>query len=320
MEGVMMRNGDRLSVAVRKTDGEIHVETWPWFSLTKKAWLKKPFVRGFPVLLETMVNGIKALNYSAAQAVDEEEDGELKPWHIALTLVFAIGLALGLFVVVPHLFSLGMKHLGLGSDAEGLSFHVWDGFFKLAVFLSYIYAISLVPAIKRVFQYHGAEHKLIWTYEETKQVDPVKAKGFSRLHPRCGTAFLLFVLSISIVLHTVLVPLMLYVYSPENSILKHAYIIVVKLLLMVPIACLGYEAIRVAGKYCHTLWGKLISAPGLMLQRLTTGEPDAEQLEVAAAALTGALGGELEPEEAADMDAATPEKVVEPAAQGAETV
>ena len=292
MEGVMMRNGDHLSVAVRKPGGEIEVSTWPWFSLTRRAWLRKPFIRGFPVLLETLVNGIKALNHSASLALDEEEDGELKPWHIALTLVFAVGMALGLFVVVPHLFSLGMKLLGLGGDVEGLSFHLWDGFFKLAIFLGYIYAISLVPAIKRVFAYHGAEHKVIWAYEEKKVVDPVEAKAYSRLHPRCGTAFLLFVLSISIVLHALLVPLLLMLYTPGSTVLKHAYILVVKLGLMIPIACLGYEAIRVAGRSCHTLWGRLLSSPGLLLQRLTTSEPDHGQLEVAAAALTSALAAE----------------------------
>lgn len=318
MEGVMMRNGDHLAVAVRKSGGEIEVSTWPWFSLTKRAWLKKPFVRGFPVLLETLVNGIKALNHSASQAVDEEVDGELKPWHIALTLVFAIGMALGLFVVVPHLFSLGMRFLGLGGDVEGLTFHLWDGFFKLAIFLSYIYVISLIPAIKRVFAYHGAEHKVIWTFEETKAIDVERAKSYSRLHPRCGTAFLLFVLSISIVLHAFLVPLLLLAYSPESEVLKHAYILVVKLLLMIPIACMSYEAIRLAGRYCNTLWGKLMSGPGLLLQRLTTSEPDTGQLEVAAAALQGALDAEeaQEAEGVEERAPAGPTEVVEPTLSG----
>ncbi len=292
MEGVMMRNKDRLAVAVRKADGGILVETWPWFSLMRRPWLKRPFVRGFPVLVETLVNGVKALNFSATQAVEGEGDGtaELKPWHIALTLVAAVGMALGLFVVAPHLFSLGMKTLGLGGDMEGLSFHLWDGFFKLAMFLGYILAISMVPDIKRVFQYHGAEHKVIWSYETNDDLDPAAARGFSRLHPRCGTAFLLFVLSISILLHAFLVPLILMIYSPGNAVARHAWIVTMKLLLMVPISCMAYELVRFAGRHANNAFCKLLSGPGLMLQLLTTHEPDDGQLEVAAAALKGALG------------------------------
>lgn len=292
MEGVMMRNKDRLAVAVRKSDGEIKVEAWPWFSLTRRSWLKKPFVRGFPVLVETLVNGVKALNYSAGQAVDEEDGGELKSWHLVLTLILSIGLALGLFVVIPHLSSLGMKAIGLGGDAESLSFHAWDGLFKLVIFLGYIVCISFIPDIRRVFQYHGAEHKSIWAYETDGVVDPVRAKRFSRLHPRCGTTFLLFVLSISIVLHAVLVPLLLYFYTPGGAVLKHAFIVAVKLLLMIPISALAYEAIKFAGKHCDSFLGKLLSGPGLLLQMLTTLEPDEKQLEVAAAALESALAKE----------------------------
>lgn len=289
MEGVMMRNQDRMAVAVRKPDGAIQVDVWPWFSLAKTPWMRKPFVRGFPVLLETLVNGIKALNHSASLAVEDDSGSELKPWHLALTLVVSIGLALGLFVVVPHLFSLGMQALGLGGDVEGLSFHIWDGFFKLAIFLGYIAAISFVPDIRRVFQYHGAEHKVVWSFEKFGKTDPALARGESRLHPRCGTAFLLFVLSISIVVHAVLVPGILALYAPSGSVVKHLYILAVKLLLVIPISCLAYESIKYAGNHSGKLFCKLFNGPGLMLQLLTTKEPADDQLEVAAAALEGAM-------------------------------
>jgi uncharacterized protein YqhQ len=294
MEGVMMRNQDRLAIAVRRPGGEIYVETWPWFTLAKAAWLKKPFVRGFPVLIETLINGIKALNFSANQALIEDERGEatneeIKTWHLVLTLAASIGLALGLFVVVPHLFSLGMKALGAGGDVDGLSFHIWDGFFKLAIFLGYILAISFIPDIRRVFQYHGAEHKVIWRHEKGGELAPEAALGESRLHPRCGTAFLLFVLSISIVLHAVLVPLLLMLYSPGNVVLKHTYIVLVKLLLIIPISATAYEVIRFAGRHADNFLCKLMNGPGLMLQMLTTKEPDQEQIEVAIAALRAAL-------------------------------
>jgi uncharacterized protein YqhQ len=291
MEGVMMRNRETLAVAVRRPDGSIVVETWPWFSLARGGLLQKPFVRGFPILLETLVNGIKALNFSATQAVDEATDGEIKPWHLALTLVFSVGLALGLFVVVPHLFSLGMELLGLGGDVNDLSFHLWDGFFKLAVFLGYIVLISLIPDIRRVFQYHGAEHKVIWTFERNSEVDALLARTSSRLHPRCGTTFLLFVLSIAIVLHAVLVPLLLMLWAPQSAVLKHAYIVAVKLLLMAPISAVAYEAIKFSARHGNNCFCRAMSAPGLLLQMLTTKEPDDGQLEVAAAALRGALDG-----------------------------
>ncbi len=289
MEGVMMRDRDHMAVAVRKQDGSIHVEAWPWFSFSHLKWMRRPFLRGFPVLLETLINGIKALNFSASQAIDEEDGAEIKPWHLFLTLVVSIGMALGLFVVVPHLFSLGMQALGVGGNVEGLSFHIWDGFFKLAMFLGYIIAISFVPDIRRVFQYHGAEHKVVWSYEKRGRVDVAEARNESRLHPRCGTAFLLFVLSISIVAHAVLVPLILVIHSPENVVLKHAFILVVKLFLVAPISCLAYESIKFAGNHAGNLFCKLFNGPGLMLQMLTTKEPDDSQIEVAAAALEYAV-------------------------------
>lgn len=171
MEGIMMRSQDRYALAVRRPDGRIVAETKPWFTLTKSPFLKRRFIRGCPILIETMVNGIKALNRSAEQAFDGEvnqkgESDELKPWHLVVTMIVSILMAIGLFVILPHLFSMAMTWFGLGGDVDGLSFHVWDGFFKFAIFIGYIVAISFVPDIKRVFQYHGAEHKTICAFED----------------------------------------------------------------------------------------------------------------------------------------------------------
>lgn len=290
MEGVMMRNGDRLAIAMRRPDGEIVAESRPWFSLTRTDFLRKPFVRGFPILVETLINGIKALNRSAEEAVEGETGEELKPWQLFLTLCASVGLAIGLFVVVPHLFSLGMKYLGLGGDVEGLSFHIWDGFFKFAIFLGYILAISMVPDIRRVFQYHGAEHKVIRAFESEQPVSAQSAEQHSRLHPRCGTTFLLFVLSISIILHAVLVPLLLLVWTPNGAVAKHVATVGFKLLLMIPISALAYETIRYAARLGDTLTGRILRGPGMLLQMLTTHEPDKGQLEVAVVALREALG------------------------------
>jgi uncharacterized protein YqhQ len=290
MEGVMMRDRERLAIAVRKPGGDILLDVRPWFSLTASKWLKKPLLRGFPVLLETLVNGIKALNYSAQVALEDEEDGvEMGPWAMGLTLAASIGFALLLFVVTPHLFSLGMRGMGLSGGVEDLSFHVWDGLFKMLMFLGYVAAISYLPDIRRVFQYHGAEHKVIWAYEQGAPLTPEGARGFSRLHPRCGTAFLLFVLAISIVLYAFLVPWLMTFYVPDNSVLKQAYIVVMKLVLMVPVSALAYEVIKLAGKFHTNIVCRLISAPGLFMQMLTTKEPDDAQIEVALAALDGAV-------------------------------
>lgn len=295
MEGVMIRDRDRLAIAVRRPDGSILLETRPWYTLTRRPWLKKPFVRGFPVLLETLVNGVKALNFSAEMAVESaqgegEAGGEIKPWHLALTLAAAIGLALFLFVVLPHLLSLGLNALGWSGGTETLSFHLWDGAFKLAVFLGYLLAVSLVPDVRRVFQYHGAEHKVIWAFERGGELSPAGARGQSRLHPRCGTAFLLFVLSISILLHAALIPGLTALWAPQGAALKQAYVVAAKFLLIAPVSAMAYELVRFAGKKSETPWCRLLCWPGLALQRLTTFEPDDSQLEVAIAALKGATG------------------------------
>ena len=261
----------------------------PWFSLTRHAWLKKPFVRGFPVLLETLVNGIQALNRSVEAAAQGEEE-ELSGWHLALSLGLALVMAVALFVVAPHLLSLVMLWLHLGGDVEGLSFHLWDGFFKCCIFMGYIRLISYVPDIRRVFQYHGAEHKTIHAFESGDEVSAASAARMSRLHPRCGTTFLLFVICISIILHAVLVPLLLMIYTPQSAIAKHALTIAFKLLLMVPISALAYELIRYAARMPDGFWATLLRAPGLALQRLTTYEPDEAQLDVAVVALREALG------------------------------
>nr|WP_241667348.1 DUF1385 domain-containing protein [Pseudodesulfovibrio senegalensis] len=293
IEGVMMRARNSLAIAVRKPDGEISVEVRPWFTFSSWKLFRKPFLRGFPVLMETMVNGIKALNYSASVAVEEDEEaGELTNFHLFLTLLFAVAAALGLFVVLPHFISVCMEWLGYGGDVESLSFHVWDGVFKMVVFIGYIAAISLIPDIRRVFQYHGAEHKVIWTYEEGRDLAPASARGYSRLHPRCGTAFLLFVLAVSILLYAFLVPWLLTFYSPEQFVFKHLYIVAVKLLLMVPVSNVAYELIKFSGKFNKNILCKALCWPGLMMQMLTTKEPDDEQIEVAIAALQCAVQAE----------------------------
>lgn len=302
MEGVMMRDGDNLAIAVRKQSGDIKVEVRPWFSMMKFEWMKKPYVRGFPVLVETMVNGVKALNFSAQEALDEEEE-DIGSWALAGTVAFAVVMALGLFVVLPHLVSMGLHAMGWAGGVKSLSFHAWDGLFKFMIFVGYILAISFIPDIRRVFQYHGAEHKTIWTYESGKRLIPADARTFSRLHPRCGTTFILFVLAISIVLYAVLIPALLYIWAPEGTIARQMHALLLKLVFMVPVSCLAYELIKFLSKHQDRPLLKMLSWPGMFMQLLTTHEPDDGQLEVAIAALKGAVG---ERAEQRTSDAAAP--------------
>lgn len=288
MEGVMMRRGDHYALAVRQADGTIVVERRRWITLTRARVLRLPLLRGFPVLVETLINGIKALNRSAWYCARDEE-AEIKGWHLFLTLIMALLMAVGLFVVLPHALSLLMLWLGLGADVEGFSFHMWDGLFKFVIFIGYILLISLVPDIRRVFRYHGAEHKVLRAYEAGDEVSATRAKVYSRLHPRCGTTFLLFVLSLAIVVHTALVPPALALWSPDGFWAKHGFTVLFKLLLMIPISALAYELIHAAARMNGFL-GSILRAPGMGLQCLTTWEPDRDQLEVAVAALDGVLG------------------------------
>ncbi|GHU93385.1 lipoprotein [Deltaproteobacteria bacterium] len=291
MEGVMMRNGGVYALAVRLPDGNIIARRLPWFSMTCRHLLKKPFLRGFPILLETLVNGIHALNLSAESAA-QAEDTRLTTLQLALTIALALIMAVGLFVVAPHLLSLLMLWLHLGGDVEGVSFHLWDGFFKCAIFMAYIKLISCMSDIRRVFQYHGAEHKSIHAYEAVGEVNVTQAAQQSRLHPRCGTTFLLFVICLSILLHTLLVPLLLVLVSPQNIWLKHCLTVVFKLLLVIPISAIAYELIRYAARLPEGMQAAVLRTPGLTLQKLTTYEPDMRQLDVALVALREALGPE----------------------------
>ena len=287
MGGVLMRNGGVCSLAVRRSTGEITVERRGWRTMGPQSLRGRHFLRGFPILVETLANGVRALNRSAELATGD--DGEpLSGWAMALSMAMAFGLAIGLFIAAPHMMAAGMGWLGLGGGMEGLSFHAWAGLFKFGIFVAYIGLIALLPDIRAVFEYHGAEHKTIHAFERPGPVTVAAARAGSRLHPRCGTTFMLFVLGAAIILHAVLVPALLLVWHPESAVLRHAGVIVFKILLIVPISCLAYELIR-ASAAMEGFWAGVLRAPGLFLQRLTTREPDDGQLEVAIASLRGAL-------------------------------
>ena len=291
MEGVMMRNGDVYGLAVRRQDGSVVACRRPWRTFFSSPFFKIPFVRGFPVLLETLANGIGALNRPAVLA-EAEENEQLSRWQLVLSMIIAVVMACALFLLAPHFLSLLMFWLNAGGNVEGLSFHLWDGFYKVCIFMGYLWLISLLPEIQRVLCYHGAEHKTIHAFEQADEVSVSTVLPMSRLHPRCGTTFLLFVITISIILHAVCVPLLLMLVHPAGELSKHALSLLFKLMLIIPISTLSYELIRFAATLQGGLKARLLQAPGLVLQRLTTKEPDASQVEVAVASLHVALDPE----------------------------
>lgn len=292
MEGVLMRNGASCALAVRRPSGSISVESRPWRSSCPGGLRARRFLRGFPIMVETLSNGIRALNRSADLSMGDDNSESMSGAQVLSTLLMALFAAVLLFVAAPHLLATAVQWLGLAGDMKGISFHLWDGLFKFLMFVGYIAAISFMPDIRRVFQYHGAEHKTIRAFEKGGMVTVRTARDCSRLHPRCGTTFLLFVLSVAIVLHAVLVPLLLSVWDPSSAVVRHAGIVCFKILLIVPVSALAYEIIRYAAGLKNGFWGSVLRAPGLFLQLLTTREPDDDQLEVAVAALRAALGPE----------------------------
>ena len=289
LEGVMMRSPHALVVAVRRPGGEIVYKETRWLPLSERyPLLKWPVLRGGVILLETLANGIQALSFSASQALDEE-DKELSPWALGLTIGFAFALAIALFVAIPHLVTLWIGNIGPWLfSVESFAFHALDGVIKVVLFLLYLWAISFSKEIRRVFQYHGAEHKSIYAYEAGETLTVANARKYSTLHPRCGTAFLLMVLLLSIALFSLVFPVLPRLPSLPTAV-RTAIYIVAKILLLVPIAGLSYEWIRFTGRATpHPVIGWLMQ-PGLWLQRLTTREPSDDQVEIGLCALTRAL-------------------------------
>jgi uncharacterized protein YqhQ len=284
LEGVMMRGVSTWAVATRK-DGEIAVETHPVVSWTRRSRaLRWPVIRGVVALGQSLSIGFKALEVSAnAQAEPDEEPISKGTW--ALTIVAALALAVGLFFVVPVLLTSVIK----GWLDSSLLFWLVEGLLRTVIFLGYIVLLSRQKDLRRLFQYHGAEHKVISTYESGLPLTPANAQAFSRLHPRCGTSFLLVVMIVAI-----------FVFAPIG--LPAWYLLLATRIVGVPlVAGLSFELIKFAGRNRGKGWVQLIIWPGMQLQKLTTREPDDEQVEVAIAALEAVLAIE-DPRAASDED------------------
>ena len=292
IEGVMMRAPKSLAIALRRPNGEILVKDDTWVSLSERwSFLKWPFVRGSLIILEALINGMQALTFSANQALEEEEES-LGQWALFFTIIVGLGAGVVLFVVLPHVISgLVGRLFGLTLGVEDLLFHLIDGAVKIIIFLGYVWLISLSKEIRRIFEYHGAEHKSVYAYEAGEALTVENAKKFSTVHPRCGTAFILVVLLISIFAFSVVFP---FVPTLDNvpGVMNQTIVIVMKILLMFPVAGLAYETIRFSSRNMDRGLMRLAILPGLWMQKLTTREPSDDQLEVALTALERALHGQ----------------------------
>ena len=283
IEGVMMRGRHNVAIAVRKPDNDIIVEERPVNSIAKKLpFLKLPFFRGTVMLFESLIIGIQALTFSASQAAEDEEE-QLSPWEMTLTVGVAVILGILLFIVTPT----SAARL-LYSLESVVLINFLEGLLRIGIFLVYVLAISRMKDIQRVFQYHGAEHKVISTYEANEKLTVENARKYSQLHPRCGTSFLLIVMVIMVFIFSFL--------GKQDLLMR----IVSRILLLPVVAGVSYEVLKLSGKYCNSPLMKIIITPGLWLQKLTTREPDDSQLEVAIASLKSVLAKEeASPEEVA---------------------
>jgi len=284
IEGVLMRAPRALAIAVRRPCGEIVVKKEQVVPLSERfPLLKLPIIRGAVALFQSLYIGISALNFSANEAMTEEEkakeggDGELSSWAMAGTMAIAFGFGIGLFFVLPLYATKILTQLSVISD-NNIVFNLVDGVIRVVVFLIYIWTIAHMKDIQRVFQYHGAEHKTIFAFEAGEELTVDNVRKYPRLHPRCGTSFLLIVMLVSIAVFS-LIPKLWPFYLKAAS----------RIVLLPLIAGISYEFLKWSAKNdCNPLV-KLLITPGLMLQKLTTGEPDDAQLEVAIRSMNEAL-------------------------------
>ncbi len=292
MEGVMMRGPHKTAVAVRKPDGEITVKIDENGTKKKNKLLKLPIIRGCINFFESMVIGIKALMYSAEFVDLEEEESEskfekwleeklgdkIKDVVIYFSLIVSVFLSVGLFILLPTVITRAVESLlGGVAFAQTKTFtSLCEGIVRMVIFISYLALVSQMNDIKRVFEYHGAEHKSIACYEAGEELTVENVKKHSRLHPRCGTSFLLFVMIVSIVVFSLL---------PRTSIIPR---LLMRIALLPVVAGISYEIIKLAGKSKNRCVC-LLTKPGLWLQKLTTREPDESQIEVAIESLTSVM-------------------------------
>ena len=311
IEGIMMRSPHSLAIAVRRRSGEIAIVERPWESVSDKLkFLKRPFLRGAVVLFEALLNGIQALTFSADQAMEgmEEEErlakagaadpprataaepenaapakaGSGSRFMLYLTIFLSLLIGFAVFKGIPHLLT---TLFGLQTDQ--MLFHFIDGAIKISMFIGYVMLVGRMQEMRRVFQYHGAEHKAIFAYENGEELTVENARKYVRFHPRCGTSFIIIVLISSILVFMVVFPF-IPTLNP-NRFINALLQIAIKFPLMFPVACVAYEFQKWSARNMTNPVVALLVKPGIWLQHVTTQEPDDAQIEIALAALRKTL-------------------------------
>lgn len=294
IEGVMMRVPGAYATAVRDPEGKLQVDRHKFISLTEKyAALKLPFIRGIVSLFEALKIGIGTLNWSADISIPEDskdktgknsDDKSGNIWEI-LTTIFALLVGMGIFFVAP----IGITSWLFEKDNDPFLFNILSGIIRIILFLTYLGLISLMKDVKRLFQYHGAEHKTVYTFENGKPLDVENARTFPTQHPRCGTSFI-FIIMIVAILFFAAVDTVLIGMLGELKIWMR---LVFHLPLIPFVAGLGYEVLKITAKHRENVIFRAFSQPGMWLQNITTKIPDDDQLEVAIHALKSAFGDSL---------------------------
>jgi uncharacterized protein YqhQ len=280
IEGVMMRAPEKFVIAVRKSENEIVLKKED-VKIDRNKIFKKPLIRGLIMLYDSLILGIRALNFSAYHSTGEGEEHMSKAATF-FSMVTGIGLGLLLFIYLPLQITELMKYIMPGLHTSSLLYNAVDGVIRVVFFVLYVWGISFIKDIKRVFQYHGAEHKSIYAYEEGVELTVENARKMSRFHPRCGTSFLIILM---------LVCIMTFSIIPNDA---HFLVKLGGRLFFIPIiAGVSYEILKLSGKFHKNPIVRFLIMPGLLLQKITTQEPDDSQLEVALISIRAALDMEI---------------------------
>ncbi len=288
VEGVMMRSPNNIAIAVRKPKGEIAMKKYPFQTLTQKhRWLNVPILRGVVNLFEMMLVGTTAINYSANESIEEELKETRKETKLSkfieivmfiVSFIIAIALSIALFKFTPLWITTFLQEKVPYVKENYIIFNLIDGILKALIFVGYISLLTLAKSFRRIFEYHGAEHKSIFTYENKLPLTPENAAKQTRFHPRCGTSFIIIVFVISIIVYT-------FVPKQENFWTNLS----LRLAFLPIIAGISYEYLKISAKHANNFFVKMMIEPGLLFQKLTTKEPDTHQLEVGLKSLSDIL-------------------------------
>ena len=278
LEGVMIRGARNVTVSVRTPSGQIRTRKKPIHNAFTGQFRRMPLIRGVLALSETLYLGMDSLAYSASIATEEEEEEELSKWSIGSMIAFSVAIAIGLFFLLPVIASKPFEGIG----ESHLISNVAEGLIRLTIFFIYIVSIGFMSDIRRVYMYHGAEHMTVHAKEMGDPLIPSAIRNYPTAHPRCGTAFLLTVMVVAILIFSLI---------PRDPLW---WLITSRIIFLPVIASISYEIIRASGQYADNIAVRLITAPSIWLQGLTTKQPDDSQIEVAIAAMTGAIEADTE--------------------------